>query len=326
MTAELVPIEKIKLTGNTQVRVKLSQETIEEYAEAGKRRKILPPITLFTADKIDYWLADGWHRYHAAMKSNATQVRADVKEGDAKDAQWYAIGANQTHGLPRSKADKANAIKMALEARPEESDNAIAEYVGVSHNTVTKAREKMEKDKHSEATKQGMETAASSNDNSENTSSSGVNTQNSENGAQGSPSQTTTAGKAKTDAPMTDEEGHAIPERCLKFWAVRDPMTKFMTAASRLAQDIAKAAGALKPEYQPSTPGYERLDVANIVLVHAKNIRTAFTNSRPTHVCPYCKGKGCKTCQNTGLLAKGKYNAAPQDLKDAMPQTPNRKD
>lgn len=52
--------------------------------------------------------------------------------GPVKDAQWFAAGANRTHGLPRTNADKANAVKRAL-LHPN----------GVGH-TVLKYRQEME--------------------------------------------------------------------------------------------------------------------------------------------------------------------------------------
>jgi hypothetical protein len=62
--------------------------------------------------------------------------------GTQQDAQWYSYSANQTHGLRRTNADKAKAVKAAL-AHPngaKMSDGAIAEHVGVSQPFVGKHR------------------------------------------------------------------------------------------------------------------------------------------------------------------------------------------
>lgn len=46
-----------------------------------------------------------------------------------------------------------------------------------------------------------------------------------------------------------------------------------------------------------------------------KKIDRAIAESTPKHVCPYCKGQGCKACKGGGRITEVAYLAAPKDLK-----------
>src|SRR3982750_4393302 len=66
---EMLELKKIRTDGGTQLRAKLSEKVIEEYAAAMREghRAEFPPLMVFF-DGTDYWLADGHHRYHAAQR------------------------------------------------------------------------------------------------------------------------------------------------------------------------------------------------------------------------------------------------------------------
>ena len=138
-------LERIRIDGDTQPRVRLDIPTLNDYEEVIVRGVSLPPVTVFYDDS-QYWLADGFHRWHAHRNAGNRLITCDVFRGTQEDAQWYAIAANQGHGLPRSTADKTKAIKAALK-HPEGvklSDRQIAEHVGVDQKTVLKYRNEME--------------------------------------------------------------------------------------------------------------------------------------------------------------------------------------
>lgn len=75
-------------------------------------------------------------------KIGRTAIKADVREGDRRDALWFGISHNSKHGLRFTTKDKQRAIERIL--RDEEwsglSDNQIAKVVGVDHKTVGAAR------------------------------------------------------------------------------------------------------------------------------------------------------------------------------------------
>ena len=103
-----------------------------------------PPVILYR-DGTDYWLGDGYHRVAAARKIEREIVKAEVREGTARDAILCGVGANSTHGLQRTQADKRRAIERLM-SDPEWarwSDRKIAEAAKVDHKTVAKVRREL---------------------------------------------------------------------------------------------------------------------------------------------------------------------------------------
>lgn len=128
-----VLISKIRLDGGTQNRVHLNEEAVSEYADAITEGAQFPPVTVFF-DGSDYWLADGFHRYHANGRIGALSIEADVRNGTVQDAQLFSFGVNAQHGLRRTNADKRQAVERALNHPVSRSwsDNQIAKHCGVS--------------------------------------------------------------------------------------------------------------------------------------------------------------------------------------------------
>lgn len=141
MSLTELPLSKLRVDGGTQPRTALSDATVAEYADAYKAGGELPPPVAFH-DGSDYWLGDGFHRAKAADKAGFTKLAVDVRAGTRRDAILYSVGANATHGLPRSNADKRQAVETLL--RDAEwgkwSDNRIATQCAVSHPFVAKVR------------------------------------------------------------------------------------------------------------------------------------------------------------------------------------------
>lgn len=136
---QTILIESLRLDGDTQSRAAIYQETVAEYAEAIEAGVTLPPVIVYY-DGLNNWLADGFHRVLAAQRIGCKTIDCDVRPGALADAQLYAYGANQTHGLRRTNADKAKAVAGVLALRPDWSDRAVAKHVGVSHPMVAAMR------------------------------------------------------------------------------------------------------------------------------------------------------------------------------------------
>jgi hypothetical protein len=139
----LIPLPKIKDPG-AQMRVEMRPETVNDYAEAMLDDADFPPVILYH-DGTDYWLGDGYHRVAAARKIERESIKAEVREGTARDAILCGVGANATHGLQRTQADKRQAIERLLRD-PEWarwSDRKIAEAAKVDHKTVAKVRREL---------------------------------------------------------------------------------------------------------------------------------------------------------------------------------------
>ena len=134
-----IAIDAIKIDCGTQARVSINEGAVAEYAEAMTEGEALPPVVVFF-DGADYFLADGFHRYHANRRIGARTLAADVRTGTLAGAKLFAYGANRGHGLQRTNADKRKAVLGMLADAPDWSDRAIARHVGVSHPFVAAVR------------------------------------------------------------------------------------------------------------------------------------------------------------------------------------------
>ncbi len=134
-------IGNIRLDGDTQPRVEIDNALVHEYARCYEAGVKMPPLIVFF-DGVDHWLADGFHRWHAARKAELKSVPCDVRKGTREDARWFSYSANQTHGLRRTNEDKARAVRAALKHPngAKMSDRQIAEHVGVGAPMVGRYR------------------------------------------------------------------------------------------------------------------------------------------------------------------------------------------
>lgn len=129
-----------------QQRVQNSEETINDYRTAILEGEILPPITLFETDG-QLWVADGIHRLLATKQTGRTTIDAIIYTGTKRDALLYAVGANGTHGLRRSREDKRKAVQTLL-SDPEWSrlsDREIARLTHTSHPFVAELRRQQQR-------------------------------------------------------------------------------------------------------------------------------------------------------------------------------------
>lgn len=115
MAHERLAIDQIEASAGTQIRVKIDDAVVKEYAEAIGAGAIFPPIVVFAPKNSQrYILADGFHRLAAVKLLEKQTIGVEVKEGGTHEALSFALSANAAHGLRRSNADKRNAVMMAL--------------------------------------------------------------------------------------------------------------------------------------------------------------------------------------------------------------------
>lgn len=136
-----IAIEDIKTDGDTQPRAAMSQETIDEYAQALEDGASFPPLTVFH-DQGKYWLADGFHRLAAFKLAGRSMVSCDAQEGNRRDAVLFSFGVNSDHGLRRTNKDKRKSVERMLkdEEWSKWSDREIARQCKVSHPMVGDVR------------------------------------------------------------------------------------------------------------------------------------------------------------------------------------------
>lgn len=141
-------IRQIRRDGGTQARIGNNEETVQEYADLMREKRwnfqtMQRPIVLY--DGTDFWLADGFHRIEAAQRAGMTDYPVEVLRGTRRDAVLRAAGANATHGLRRTNADKRRAVELLLKDAEwrQWSDRKIADTCAVDHKTVADVRKSL---------------------------------------------------------------------------------------------------------------------------------------------------------------------------------------
>lgn len=134
-------LKDIRLDGGTQPREYINQDVVNEYAEEMMESDNFPPMIVFN-DGANFWLADGFHRWHANKKAGFVEVDCDVRNGTLREAVLFSVGANSVHGLRRSNDDKRKAVMTLLNdiEWSEWSDQEIARQCSVSAMTVGRIR------------------------------------------------------------------------------------------------------------------------------------------------------------------------------------------
>jgi ParB-like chromosome segregation protein Spo0J len=139
-----VVVKALRLEAACQCRVAITQDVAEEYAQAYRDKIELPPIVVCELPEGDLIVVDGFHRVSGAILAGREWLPATVHAGESMvDATVLALGANQSHGLRRTNADKRRTVEMALSLpdADELSDRQIAKQCGVHHELVARIRE-----------------------------------------------------------------------------------------------------------------------------------------------------------------------------------------
>ena len=137
-------IELISIDKGTQSRVAISQDTVDDYARQMEDGAKFPPVIVFH-DGVEYYLADGFHRYFATRKLTRITIDVDVVKGTLREAILYSLKANKLHGLRPTIDDKRKSVTLML-LDPEWklwADREIARHCGVSHVFVAKMRKEL---------------------------------------------------------------------------------------------------------------------------------------------------------------------------------------
>lgn len=292
--------ESIRIDGETQSRAQIDQQAVEEYAESMKAGTKFPPVVVFR-DGTEYWCADGFHRVLAARRAGIKHLAAEVKQGGRAEAAWCASGANLTHGIRRSNADKRKAVTLALNTRSELSDSAIADHCGVSHTFVAEIRRQVATVATCQPPPMRM-------------------------GRDGKlyplPPQRPPAeriapppdrrlqapGTPARPPPPTDELGRRIPEALQPLWARRDEVKALLAALSRVRVSL-RNSQEVKDRLMVEVP-------YTATLAHLDQAYNGVQVATPYAVCPFCQGQGCRACCQRGLLSKHRWDmTVPRDLK-----------
>jgi hypothetical protein len=141
-----IELKKIRLDGGTQPRAKISEEMVSRLTEVllngGKMKE--DPTVFF--DGKEYWLADGFHRFHANKRAGYTEMKCNVLLGTKREAWIYSRGANSDHGMPRTSEEIRGSVISCLDDIElcDLSDRKIADICKCSPMTVGRVKKSLD--------------------------------------------------------------------------------------------------------------------------------------------------------------------------------------
>lgn len=291
MKANSLLISDLEQNAKTQARVATDDEAVDAYATALKEGAQLPAIDVFH-DGESYYIADGWHRMRAHVQAAEDFIDARVHEGGEREAVLYAAGANTTHGVRRTNADKRRAVQILLEDSVwgKWSSRAIAEHCGVHHDMVEKLRNQLAESASSTEKRVGRD---------------------------GKKRASTKAAATKPEDQLADSascdeaeelegddaaewiEEHAEPYRaCVKDLAAsKAALNAVRSRMDEVAQDAAVGAhlkSVITPLRSKCLQAVSEIDA----------VRPLVNQMTPVCVCEDCNGDGCEKCLQTGFWTK----------------------
>lgn len=315
MKPQKLQIDILKIDAGTQPRAEIDLDLVADYAERMLEGDEFPPVDV-VCDGATFWLAHGFHRYHAACRNHTTTIMAHVTNGTLPDAIWISLGANRLNGKRLSRADKEKAIRMALEKFPEKSSRAIAQHVGVSDHTVEKFRREMEST--AQLRRSDMRTGidgtarpATRNNGKDPEQRVSPKVDGEDAAAESLPQNSPV--QSEDDETSAAEPGHdcvgnPITGDVANAFARRGEITQLMREVSDVKKRVLKAIDAGDPLYLDINVSQFQADCNNVY-------RELRFRARPYALCPYCKGGGCRACLNRGWIGQDKYNSAPEDTR-----------
>lgn len=141
---KLVDLSHINIDDSVQSRAGFDEDTLQDYYKAWESGVKFPPVDLYF-DGQTYWIGDGFHRIKSRLnaKIRGNKIEAIVHPGNRRDAILHSVGANSTHGLRRTNADKRHAVELLLQDAEWSnwSNCEIARKACVSEFLVRTARE-----------------------------------------------------------------------------------------------------------------------------------------------------------------------------------------
>ena len=139
---KVMNIGALVLDARLQSRTEIDEATVADYADNIKTGDEFPPVLVYF-DGINYYLTDGYHRYHAHKRAEKVSILCEVVNGTFRDAVLQATGVNSKHGMRRTHADKRKAVMTLLDDFEWSgwSNAEIARQCGVSPTFVANLRD-----------------------------------------------------------------------------------------------------------------------------------------------------------------------------------------
>ena len=289
-------ISEIRTDAGTQIRVRIDDATVKEYAEAYQNGAKFPPVVVFH-DGSENILADGFHRVWGAKAAGLTDVLADVRRGSRVDALKYALGANAVHGLKRTNADKRRAVELALKEFSKLSDRAIAEMCCVSNNFVGDVRRQLSSD----------DSCPSENPNK----------------TPLPPPPQVRVGRDGKERKLPPPPQVNVPEvrRCHTGWEIPAailPLWERAEEVQGLLSGLSTLRGILRKAEEEKDKVFAEVNFSSIK-AHLDQAYADLKTAKPYAVCPTCLGKtpdNCALCKGRGFISEHRWNSVvPEEQK-----------
>jgi uncharacterized ParB-like nuclease family protein len=338
ITPIVLDLSKNRIDGGTQPRAGIDESAVADYAERITVGDEFPPVDVFQ-DGANYWLADGFHRYHGHARAGKSKIAATIHKGTCRDAILFSVGVNDKHGLRRTNEDKRKAVETLLkdEEWSKWSDHEIARQCAVSQSLVLRMRGGASNFKNKIDPSGAPKTAIRGGKPYT------VNTANIGGKSTGRPRSepdddaiaeafgTSPAPKLASDIMEADpvqgmEELPATPEVAFdmdgspiqqenirSIFGRRSELQQFATALTNLKSAVLK-------NVESHDPLFKQVDAANFKAA-IEAARFAITCGIPYGICPKCGGESvggrCGTCKGSGWLGKTRYENADAEMRKA---------
>ena len=119
----------------------MTKDAVFEYANDITSGDIFPPVLVYF-DGIHFYLADGYHRYHAHKRAGKVSIYCEIVNGTLRDAIYRSTGVNKENGMRPTNADRRKSTMIHLDdfEWSLKSNTEIARHVGVSVSFVSNLR------------------------------------------------------------------------------------------------------------------------------------------------------------------------------------------
>lgn len=146
-----LPIDKINVRDQYQIRFQMDETRVNEYAELMKDGVQFPPILVGEFVGIHgpdpdptYILLDGFHRLEAAKRAGQTAMIVNVVQVHSNaDKIETALRANSQHGLSLTAEERRRAAMFLIRWYQNETLQKLARRCGVSKSTVARIRDEL---------------------------------------------------------------------------------------------------------------------------------------------------------------------------------------
>lgn len=294
MKVEELNMGVVRFDGGTQMRAELDRDVYLDYGEKMKAGDEFPPVDVFY-DGTEYFLADGFHRFHGSREAKLKTIKATIHKGTLRDAILFAIGANAKHGLKRTREDKRNSVEKLLndEEWAQWSDERIADAAGVARSFVGEVRSQL-------VLKTGSAAAAAADK-----------PRIGKDGRKRKAPKNRKPAKKKNTAPAPVAPPDAPPPAESEGTTAKPPTFEESVKARNLEIDryCQRIVAAFK-DSQPKDAWLDdsRLNIAKQQIDSAcATLRISKGHDKP---CPKCAGEGCKLCRQCGYMPKNEYQMA----------------